>query len=155
MAQQDEYDMVCIRLKDHITGLITQGLLLDLNEIALLDLSQPYYDQSAMETLSLGNKLYAVTGDMLIMDNDATRCTVFNADLFEKLQLADQVGGTLYQAVKDGRWTLDMLELCSQAAVSDLNGDQVMTYQDDQWGQANEVFNTFGFLNAGGIFTFE
>ena len=155
MAQQDEYDMVCIRLKDHITGLITQGLLLDLNEIALLDLSQPYYDQSAMETLSLGNKLFAVTGDLLIMDNDATRCTVFNADLFEKLQLADQVGGTLYQAVKDGRWTLDMLELCSQAAVSDLNGDQVMTYQDDQWGQANEVFNTFGFLNAGGIFTFE
>ena len=155
MAQNDEFDMICIRLKDHITGLITQGYLLDLNEVDLLDLSQPYYDQSAMESLSLANKLYAITGDLLTMDNDATRCTVFNKDLFEDLQLANQIGGSLYQAVNDGKWTLDMLELCSQAAVADLNGDQIMTNQDDQWGQANEVFNTLAFLNAGGMFIFE
>ena len=155
MAQNDEYDMICIRLKDHITGLITQGYLLDLNEVDLLDLSQPYYDQSAMESLSIANKLYAITGDLLTMDNDATRCTVFNKELFDALQLSDKIGGSLYDAVNNGKWTLDMLNLCCQAAVADLNGDQQMTNEDDQWGMCTEVFNTLAFYNSSGLFLFE
>ena len=130
MAQNDEYDMICIRLKDHISSLITQGLLLDLNEIELMDLSQPYYDQSAMKSLSIGGKNFAVTGDLLTMDNDATRCVLFNKSLFNTLGLADKIGGSLYDVVNDGKWTLDMLEFCAQAATSDLDGDQQMTTDD-------------------------
>lgn len=154
MAQNDEYDMICIRLKDHITSLITQGYLHNLHNLELMDLSQPYYDQSAMEYLSMGNKLFAVTGDLLTMDNDATRCVLFNKSLFNNLQLSDKIGGSLYDAVNNGKWTLDMLELCSTAATADLNGDQIMDSQD-QWGMANEQFNTLALYNSAGFVLFE
>ncbi len=156
MAQNDEYDMICIRLKDHITSLINSGYLHDLNTLERMDLTQPYYDQSAMEYLSMGNKLYAVTGDLLTMDNDATRCVLFNKSLFETLGLEKNpaVNGTLYDAVKDGRWTLSMLEGCSMAATADLNGDMKMD-DEDQWGMANEQFNTLALYNAAGLVLFE
>ncbi|MBQ8396601.1 MAG: extracellular solute-binding protein [Clostridia bacterium] len=156
MAQNDEYDMICIRLKDHITSLITQGYLLNLNNVELMDLSQPYYDQSAMESLSIGGKNFAITGDLLTMDNDATRCVLFNKSLFNNLGLEKDpaVNGTLYDAVKDGRWTLEMLEACSMAATADIDGDQQMT-NADRWGMANEQFNTLALYNAAGLLLFE
>lgn len=110
MAQNDEYDMICIRLKDHITSLVTQGLLLDLNKVDLMDLTQPYYDPNSVTSLSIDGKVFAVTGDLLTMDNDATRCVVFNKSLFTTLNLSDTIGGSLYDAVNNDKWTLDMLE---------------------------------------------
>ena len=151
MAETDEFDMICIRIKDHITSLVNSGFLYDLNTVELMDLSQPYYDQHAMEFLSIANKQYLVTGDLLTMDNDATRCALFNKALFNDLQLADDpaVGDTLYNLVKDGKWTLDKLEACSVLATKDLNGDNQMD-DADQWGMANEVFNALALYNAAG-----
>lgn len=151
MAETDEFDMICIRIKDHITSLVNSGFLYDLNTVELMDLSQPYYDQHAMTFLSIANKQFAVTGDLLTMDNDATRCALFNKVMFNNLQLADDpaVGDTLYNLVKDGKWTLDKLEACSILATKDLNGDNQMT-DEDQWGMANEVFNALALYNAGG-----
>ena len=154
LAQNDEYDMICIRLKDHITSLINSGYLHDLNTFERMDLTQPYYDQSAMKYLSMGNKQYAVTGDLLTMDNDATRCVLFNKSLFNNLQLSNTIGGSLYDIVKAGKWTFDVLETCSAAATADLNGDQIMDDQD-QWGMANEQFNTLALYNAAGLVLFE
>lgn len=154
MAQNDEYDMICIRLKDHITSLITQGFLLNLNNVELMDLSKPYYDQSAMESLSIGGKNFAITGDLLTMDNDATRCVLFNKTLFNNLVLSDTIGGSLYDVVNNGKWTLEMLEICANAATADLDGDQQMT-SADRWGMANEQFNTLALYNAAGLLLFE
>ena len=156
MAENDEFDMVCIRIKDHITSLINSGLLHDLNTLELMDLSQPYYDQHAMKFLSIANKQFMVTGDLLTMDNDATRCALFNKVLFNNLDLEQNpaVGDTLYNIVKQGKWTLDVLETCSTLATTDLDGDNQMT-DADQWGMANEVFNSLALYNAAGNVLFE
>ena len=152
----DEFDMICIRIKDHTTSLINAGLLNDLNNLDLIDLSQPYYDQNSMQFLSIANKQYLVTGDLLTMDNDATRCTLFNKTLFSRLELIDNpaVGDSLYSLVENGKWTLDMLETCSSLATMDLNGDNVMN-DDDQWGMANEGFNALALYNAAGNVLFQ
>ncbi len=154
LSQNDEFDMIAGRVKDHMTSLITQGYLLDLNKIERMDLTQPYYDQSSMESLSIGNKRFLITGDLLTMDNDATRCILFNKPLFENLQLKDKIGGTLYEIAEDGKWTLEVFETCAASAAADLNGDQVMDNQD-QWGVAHETFNALGFLSAAGLAIFE
>ena len=154
MAQNDEYDMLCIRLKDHITSLIHSGYLYDLNTIDLLDLDQPYYDQSAKKYLSIAGKQFVITGDLLTMDNDATTCVLFNKTLFQDLLLEQTIGGSLYDMVKAGKWTLDMLEQCAMLATSDLDGNQKMDDQD-RWGMANEEFNSFVFYNAAGLTLFE
>ena len=152
-SQTDEFDMIAGRVKDHMTSLITQGYLLDLNTIERIDLTQPYYDQSSMESLSIANKNYIITGDLLTMDNDATRCILFNKPLFENLQLANTIGGTLYELADAGKWTLEVFETCAASATADLNGDQIMD-KNDQWGVAHESFNALGFLTGAGMTIF-
>ncbi len=154
LAQNDEFDMISIRLKDHITSLVTKGYLRDLNQLPLLDTDAVYYDQSAKESISMGGKVFALTGDLLTMDNDATRCILFNKALFTKLQLEQTLGGSLYDLVNQKKWTIEKLELASSSAMADLNGDQLMD-QNDQWGMANEQFNTLALLNSSGRFLFE
>lgn len=154
LAQNDEFDMISIRLKDHITSLVQKGYLRDLNQLPLLDTDAVYYDQSAKESISMGGKVFALTGDLLTMDNDATRCVLFNKSLFTKLQLENTLGGSLYDLVNDKKWTIEKLELASSSAMSDLNGDQIMN-DNDQWGMANEQFNTLALLNSSGRFLFE
>ena len=156
MAQNDEFDMICIRIKDHTTSLVSSGFLIDLKTIELMDLSQPYYDQHSMEFLSIAGKQFAVTGDLLTMDNDAIRCTLFNKNLYNNLQLAQNasVGDTLYNLVKEGKWTLEMLETCAKLATTDLDGDGQMT-DADQWGMANEVFNCLALYNSCGNLLFQ
>lgn len=156
MSNLDEYDMICIKIKDHITSLVNSGFLNDLKKLELMDLSQPYYDQHSMQFLSIANKQFAVTGDLLTMDNDATRCALFNKNLFNSLQLAQNpsVGDSLYNIVTNGKWTLDMLQTCSTLATADLNGDGQMD-DEDQWGMANEGFNCLALYNASGNVLFE
>ena len=156
LSGDDEFDMVCIRIKDHITSLVNAGLLLDLKALELMDLSQPYYDQNSMQFLSIANKQFAVTGDLLIMDNDATRCALFNKNLFNDLQLAQNpaIGDSLYNIVTKGKWTLDMLATCSTLATADLNGDGQMN-DEDQWGMANEGFNCLALYNSAGNVLFK
>lgn len=150
----DEYDMFCFRIKDHITGLLLQGYLRDLNNIDEINLDQPYYDQNSRKAFSMAKHLYLVTGDLLTMDNDATRCTLFNKTLFNQLSIADQVGGSLYDHMEKGTWTLDIMQQCAALATSDLDGDGEMS-MTDRWGMVSEQFNALAFFNSAGATMFE
>lgn len=153
-AGVDEYDMLCFRIKDHITSLILQGFMRNLNNIDTLDLDQPYYDQNSRKAFSIVNRLYLVTGDMLTMDNDATRCTLFNKSLFNELNLSEAIGGTLYQLMADGTWTLEVMQKCATNATSDLTGDGQMGL-DDRWGMLSEQFNALALFNAADAMLYE
>lgn len=151
----DEYDMYCFSLKDHITSLITAGYLRDLRNVDYLDLDKPYYDQNSINSLSIGGKVFVVTGDLLTMDNDATRCVLFNKELFEELALKETLGGNdLYKLTDDKKWTLEKMMLCSDAAVKNIDGNDVMDI-NDRWGIVTEQFNALAFYNGAGKFLFE
>lgn len=150
----DEYDMFCFRIKDHITSLILQGYLKNLNNVEMMNLDQPYYDQNSREAFSMAKRLYLVTGDLLTMDNDATRCTLFNKTLFNQLSIADHVGGNLYEHMANGTWTLDVMQQCATIATYDLDGDGEMS-MTDRWGMVSEQFNALAFFNSAGSSLFE
>lgn len=150
----DTYDMFCFKIKDDMTSLIIQGYLYDLNQVDILDLDKPYYDQNSRREFSIDNRLFLVTGDLLTMDNDATRCSLFNKDLFTELSIAQEIGGTLYEKVADQTWTLDVMKQCAQLATSDLNGDGVRDLTD-RYGMVSEQFNALAFTNAAGVRLYE
>ncbi len=144
---EDVYDLTLIGGVS--TGsLAQQGFLMDLTTLPHMDLSKPWYDQSANASLSIANKLHMTAGDLNVMDNNATWALLFNKDLATDIGAND-----LYQMVLDGSWTLDRLEEYATLASRDLNGDGVHN-EFDQWGIQGEAFNTMALIQGGGAFPF-
>ena len=140
------YDIIFDSLGS-ITPLVTEQLLTDLKTIDTIDLSKPWWDQNAVEDLSLGGRLYCVAGDINTYDNQGTWCIVFNKNLKESLGIEED----FYQMVRDGKWTYDrFVEICSREGITaELNGDGVLD-EKDQWAFGTESYNMYVQVVAGG-----
>ncbi len=144
-AGDDAYDMVSAGMNGGVEQMIQGQYLLDLHEVPNLDLSKPWYDQNANKELSVGGKLYATAGDLLIMDDDATWSVLFNKEMATRYDLPD-----LYEAVENGTWVIDdMLTYCTTVA-SDINGDGKMD-ENDQWGNICENYNLYAYIVGCGL----
>ncbi len=149
LAGDNAYDMICF----NVAGSITNGYIYNLYDVPTMDLDMPYYDQNVKEMLTLGGKLYAITGDMLIMDNNATMCVQFNKKLENDYSVAKSLGAdSLYDLVSDGKWTMDKLYESGKSVAKDLDGNGKMEHTTDQWGLQTEDYNYMTMLNGGGEF---
>ena len=133
MAASDDYDMVASGFNDAVKNLSTEGMLMELHNVPYMDLSKPWYDQNANEQLSIEGKLFATAGDMILMDNEATLCVLFNKKLAEDYALEG-----FYEMVKNGKWTIDKMTEFSKLTAKDLDGDGTMG-EKDQWGNIGEL----------------
>ena len=145
MAASDDFDMIAGGMSDVVKNLAPEGLLADLNKVPYMDLSKPWYDQNSLEQLEVDGKNFCVTGDMLIMDDDATLAVLFNKQLAENYKLPD-----LYQLVNDGKWTLDAMTKYATDASADLDNDGVMGFED-QYGLTSEALNTYACMVTSGV----
>ena len=145
MAASDDYDMVSSGYNDVPKNLAGDGMLMELHSVPYMDLSKPWYDQNANEQLSIDGKLFATVGDMILMDNEATLCVLFNK------KLADDYGfENFYDMVKRGTWTIDRMTEFAKQAAKDLDGDGVMG-EKDQWGNIGEPLNPYAFMVGCGV----
>ncbi len=144
-AQTDEYDMVALKPEGVVSSFITNGYIMDLNDIPNMDLSKPWYDQNSITGMSIDNKVFCVMGDMLTMDDDATGAVFFNKKLAISNDLPD-----MYGMVKEGTWTIDKLTEFATTAATDANGDGVMKAEDDTWGALSEYAATFALISGCG-----
>ncbi len=145
MAGSDDYDMAASGFTDCPVKMAAEGGLVDLNTIPYMDLSKPWYDQNSIEQLQINGKNFAVAGDMLIMDDDATLGVLFNKQMAEDYKLDD-----LYQLVKDGKWTIDIMTKYAAEAAADLNNNGKMDFED-QYGLASQPSNTYATLIGFGV----
>lgn len=141
LASDDTYDMVSVGY----TALTADHFLVNLYDIDYIDLGKPWYDQNANTSLSVLGRLYQTTGDIVVMDNDATWGVLFNKVIANNLNLGD-----FYQFVRDGKWTgAKLLEFAKQGS-KDLNGDGKMHELEDQWGIIGSGFNTIALAAGAG-----
>lgn len=135
----DDYDVIVTGLST-LGTLAAEGLFADLYSIegSHLNLDEPWWDVAANEDMSIANKLYFSTGDILMMDDENTRCVVYNIELLRDNNLESPA-----QLVRDGEWTLDKFcEMAKTAAVPD--GDGNMTHNKDAiWGSVMAAFDTY------------
>ena len=145
LADDKSYDFFEARLHQYLP-LARDGLILNLYDIPHMDLTKPWWDQNSVKSLSVANKLYAVTSDITIMDNDATSAFVFN-----KGMITDYGLDSPYQAVKDGTWTLDALEKLVKTVSKDVDGNGTMD-ENDMYGLLYQRDTMTAFLAGGGEF---
>lgn len=112
-----------------ITGLTYAGCFIDWNDLEYVDLSMPWWDQNVIRDLHFGNKVYSMTGDLNPSTLGNTHVLLFNKTILKNLDIEFP-----YQLVLDGKWTYDVFAEMVAKGLSDLNGDGVYSYKDDQFG---------------------
>ena len=142
-AGSDDYDVVVIGLP--LQGnLSVSGLLMDLHRMPFIDLTKPWWDQKAVEQLSVEGKLYATACDLTIRDKDAIIILMFSKTLAQNYGIEDP-----YQLVLSGNWTIDKMYDMVKSASKDLDGDGVMGL-GDQYGFLTQYRHTQYLFNGCG-----
>ena len=123
------------------------GDFLDMTALPDIDITKPYWDQSCIHDLSIGGKVYFMTGDISTIDKKATWILMFNKNLVTSFDLESP-----YTLVNEGKWTVDKFRELSADVSTDLNGDGTMD-QADQYGLATTPDTVYGlFYSCGGRF---
>ncbi|MCL2813717.1 MAG: hypothetical protein FWD23_03870 [Oscillospiraceae bacterium] len=143
-AGDDLYDVVLTHLME-VAALAQDGSITDIFQVPHLDFGKPWWNQNTPRDLSVGNRLFVMQGDLLIMDNDAMEAMIFNKSLLKDHALEDP-----YEIVKKGEWTFDKLYDMSRNVAQDLNGDGKMYVQDDRFGVILQADTDISFLVSGG-----
>ncbi len=132
------YDVVYPRLYE-AAGMYQKHYFQNLMEVPHLDFDMPWWDSNCVNSLSTNGILPAVATSINVNDKDATAAVAFSKPGAEDNGLED-----LYTAVREGRWTFDLVASLSEQCNRDLNGDGTVTY-DDYYGflGKNDVMTSF------------
>ena len=123
-ANNDQFDLTIILAKSAAQA-ATMGLLKDLNSLPYLNLEHSAYDQSSVRELSVGDRLYYLSGDMNISTMDSVALTVVNLEKYEMYAETiveyfdiDPTYADIHNVVTSGKWTVStMLEIAAIASV--------------------------------------
>lgn len=140
-----EFDAIVQKLGQCAT-IATKNYLHNLKDIPYMDFDQSWWDQKALEGLSIGNKVYFATGDLLTSDNDGTFIVMFNKTIAEDNGLED-----IYELVNNKEWTFQKMYDMAKVAVKDLNGNSKMEHDQDVLGTATTGNSSFCMMYAAGI----
>ena len=143
LSEQGVFDVVYSSLYDAIT-LASEGAFYDLSELPYIDLEAPWWDDKALENLSLANRTFYAIGDISIQINDTLPVILFNKQMVKDGGLENP-----YELVKSGNWTLDKFAEMAKGVYKD-NGDSVIDIKDTFGigGQNDTMYNLF--YNTGG-----
>ncbi len=125
-AGEDEYDVY--DMPSDIAGrLITGGYFRDISD--LTDISDKvWWDKNTRDSLTFGGKCYSLLGDVSLMLAES------HYVLFQNKDIAADIGlDNIYDTVKSGKWTLDILGEHLKKAAQDTNGNGKMDFED-RWG---------------------
>ena len=109
-----------------------------------LQLAEPWWDAGSIETMSLGDRLYTVNGDLHLMYGESAWVFYVNKQMITDYSLASP-----YTLVQEGAWTMDKAGELIRAVATDVDGDGRMT-TDDQFGLATHGDVSLALLIGGG-----
>jgi len=132
----------------YLANLAVEKLLVDYNEMNGIELENEWWDQNMVRDMSIAHRLYFVTGDISVMDNEGTWALTFNKQLQQDFGLADY-----YEYRDNGTWTLDKLATDVRKVAADLNGDGKIIPGEDRYGFNSEVFNIYALWAGGGNYS--
>lgn len=152
-AGVEDYDILCARQYDDVQ-LALRGVVYDLNMLELdygmktMNMDASYWSQTYNDGLQVGTGRYWVTGDICLRYTGGYYCYFVNhMEYNEKLSSY----GSVYDLVRDGKWTLDLLTQMSAALWEDTDGDD-KTSKGDQLAIAHPVWdNTNGLSISSGV----
>ena len=145
LAGDDAYDIIFPHSRAAFTYAV-QGAVYNINEIESIHLDKPWWSKDIYNSCNINGKLFVLDGDISMHRLEYAMCLCFNKRIFDELGYDYP-----YELVKDGEWTFDQFAYLVKKGGKDLNGDGVMTAEEDQFGYyATEWNGPIEILYTGG-----
>jgi len=140
----DVYDILATY---SLTGgaLAYNGLAADIKSLEYIDFSAPWWSEKLLETGTVKNKLYYVSGDISTNLLYMMYTMFYNKNLANDLNLDDP-----FSFVESGAWTFEKMVEMSGGVYSDLDGDQKQS-AGDRYGQPTYGLHMDAFLYGQGV----
>ncbi len=120
--------------------LASAGLLVDFNTLENIDLTKAWWDQNALNGMNVGGKNFFITGDAATLDDRASWIMWVNRDIIELYDSSID----LYDTVKKGEWTLELMAKLMSETAQDMDGDgQITKIGTDRFGYTGERGNNW------------
>lgn len=123
-----------------------------------IDLSHSWWNQEYIEAMSFdynGKKvIHSLSGKFNLIMYDSIVSLFVDMDIYDRARAAGKTNIDLYQSVRDGTWTIDTMITLMEAAMTDANGDQQLTFDGgDIFGYAAHpnILAQYGFIYGAGI----
>ena len=144
MTATEEYQVVVPCLYDGAT-LALENQLYNLRGLEGLQIDAPWWNQEFNNSMTYGDQLYFTIGDIGLNNKNGTAALYFNLELWNKLGLSDKFGGTPYDLVRNGKWTVDVVFEAGRQVSADVNSDSKIDYKDEfGWGgQLDDMWSIF------------
>ena len=125
-----------------------------------IDLSHSWWNQDYIDSVSFnynGAKVvHSLSGKFNLIMYDSIVSLFVDMDIYDRAKAAGKTNIDLYQSVKDGTWTIDTMITLMEAAMTDANGDQQLTFDGgDIFGYAAHpnILAQCGFFYGAGLTT--
>ena len=104
-----------------------------------INLEHSWWDQKYIDCFTTNvdgvEHLTTISGDFNLITMDSIVALFVNKNLYDQLRSTGKITEDLFGAVKEGKWTIDMMMNIINEAAMDVDGDSVMTYyKDDIFG---------------------
>ncbi len=117
-------------------SLLQKGYLKAFNSVETIDISQPFWDQGAIDSLSILGQTFCGMIDFGFDHYDSMAVLFYNGALVEEYRLEDP-----YELFKNQEWTVDKMKELIVAVSTDKNGDGQYTLERDIYGLAGREYN--------------
>lgn len=148
LSSTDEYQVVVPCLYDG-ASLATAGHLYNLRGLDGLQIDAPWWNAEFNESMTYGDQLYFTIGDIGLVNKSCTSALFFNYDLWKKFGFNEKFGGSPYELVRKGEWTIDILAEASKVMSDDLDDNGKIDYKDE-FGWAGQLDDMWGFFFGAG-----
>lgn len=121
------------------------GALMNLYDLPDIQMNAPWWDQVFQEEVTIAGQLYFTIGDIGTVNKSAAAALTFNKSMYEKNGLTEKYGGSIYDLVREGKWTIDVALEMTREFGEDLNDDGTIDYNDlVGWsGQLDDMWSLF------------
>lgn len=124
LAASDDFDLCRIIMRDAFSCAL-EGYVMPLESLTYVDITKDWYIHYVNDELTIGDTLYFAYSDECMDAFTGAMCVFFNKGIVENLNMENP-----YNLVINGKWTLDLFLSTAMEAISDLDGDGVMTPSD-------------------------
>lgn len=131
LAASDDFDLCRIIMRDAFSCAL-EGYVMPLESLTYVDITKDWYIHYVNDELTIGDTLYFAYSDECMDAFTGAMCVFFNKGIVENLNMEDP-----YDLVTKGAWTLDVFMSTAMAAISDIDGDGIMT-TNDRYGIIDE-----------------
>lgn len=123
-AGDDAFDIL-IGHDGNTVSLGKSGLLRNMNDIDEFNFEKPWWPNNAVESWTVAGKLFAASSYISYCGIHWTRAMTVNKDWAEEIQM-----DIPYEAVREGTWTLDMLNTLTEDVSYDVDGNGKINEKD-------------------------